>query len=317
MVKYTKIVDKLSAEVPFVGPETQERKSGKNFQVRIGANESVFGPSSKAIDAMRKSVANETWKYGDPENYALKAEIASFLNVSTDNIIVGEGIDGLLGYLVRLCVSKETKVVTSAGAYPTFNYHVRGFGGNLKMVPYVDNYEDIESLLLEAKRQEASLIYLANPDNPMGTFHDSQSIEDMVESLPKNCLLCLDEAYIDFVPKDLFPNISVDHPQVIRFRTFSKAFGMAGARIGYGIGEATLIKSFDKIRNHFGVSRVAQVGAITSLRDKSIYRIKLDGIFLTSTPPPTFLSFMNKLDALSLFNFLTSILLAVCGLMCT
>jgi histidinol-phosphate aminotransferase len=135
------------------------------------------------------------------------------------------------------------------------------------MVPYLADFEDIEQLLFIAGKHEASLIYLANPDNPMGTFHAPKKIEKLISQLPQNSVLCLDEAYGDFLPDGCSPNIAVDNPQVIRLRTFSKAYGMAGARIGYGIGEVSFIKAFDKIRNHFGVSRMSQAGAMASLED--------------------------------------------------
>ncbi|HSM41569.1 MAG TPA: aminotransferase class I/II-fold pyridoxal phosphate-dependent enzyme, partial [Afifellaceae bacterium] len=122
---YTPLVRSLPASVPFVGPETQERARGAPFRARIGANESVFGPSPKAIAAMAKAAA-EVWQYADPENHDLKYALARLHGVKPDNIVVGEGIDALLGYLNRMLVSEGTPVVTSLGAYPTFNYHVAG-----------------------------------------------------------------------------------------------------------------------------------------------------------------------------------------------
>ncbi len=125
--RYTPLVASLPATVPFVGPETQERTRGAPFRARIGANESVFGPSPSAIAAMQAAAA-EVWKYGDPEIHDLKHALAAHHGVRPENIVVGEGIDGLLGYLVRMLVRPGDPVVTSLGAYPTFNFHVAGFG---------------------------------------------------------------------------------------------------------------------------------------------------------------------------------------------
>ena len=108
---------------------------GKPFKTRLGANESVFGPSPKAIDAM-KQAAGETWTYGDPENHDLRHALSAHEGVDPANIIIGEGIDGLLGYLVRMVTNPGDAIVTSDGAYPTFNYHVAGFGGTLHKAPY-------------------------------------------------------------------------------------------------------------------------------------------------------------------------------------
>ena len=265
-LKYTKIVEKLPSSVPFVGPEAQERSLNKVFDARIGANESVFGPSLKATLAMNHEVSS-TWKYADPENYDLKLALSNKHGAKFENIIVGEGIDGLLGYLVRLFVEKGDNVVTTDGAYPTFNYHVEGFGGNLYKVPFKNDKEDLKQLLLKVKETSAKILYVSNPNNPMGTTNTKTSIEDLIRNLPKETLLCLDEAYADFLTDDQLPIISLDIENVIRMRTFSKAYGMAGARVGYGIGSEDLIRNFDKVRNHFGMSRISQAGALASLDD--------------------------------------------------
>ncbi len=169
-MRLTPLAASLPATVPFVGPETQERAMGRAFVARIGANESVFGPSPRAVAAM-VAAAPEVWRYADPELFELKAALAAHHRVAPANIAVGEGIDGLLGNLVRLLVAPGTPVVTSAGAYPTFAYHVAGFGGALQAVPYRDDAEDPEALLLAARKAAAPLVYLANPDNPMGSWH--------------------------------------------------------------------------------------------------------------------------------------------------
>ena len=271
------IVQGLPTTVPFVGPETQERKRGRLFRARIGANESVFGPSPRAIDAMRQAVA-ETWKYCDPENHDLKQALAARHGITPENIVLGEGIDGLFGYIVRLFVEPGVTVATSLGAYPTFNFHVAGFGGRLVTAPYVNDREDPDSLLALARQENARLLFLANPDNPMGSWWDSATVQGMIARLPAGCLLCLDEAYCEFAPAGTTPPIDVSNPQVIRFRTFSKAYGMAGARIGYAIGEESVIRSFDKIRNHFGVNRTAQIGALAALEDEIHLQWVLDQV---------------------------------------
>ena len=266
MPRYTPLVDSLPASVPFVGPETQERARGHRFIARLGANESVFGPPPAAIAAMQAGAA-ETWMYGDPENHDLRAALAARLGITPAHVMVGEGIDGLLGYLCRMCVGAGDAVVTSDGAYPTFNFHVAGYGGVLHKVPYRDDREDPEALIARAAATGAKLIYLANPDNPMGTWHPAGTIARMIEAVPEGSLLVLDEAYVEFAPEGTAPAIDPDDPRVVRLRTFSKAYGMAGARVGYAVGAAGLITSFDKIRNHFGMGRIAQAGALAALGD--------------------------------------------------
>lgn len=264
---FTTLVEGLPATVPFVGPEAQERARGRPFRARIGANESVFGPSPRAVAAMREA-ASGCWMYADPENHDLKAALAGVHGVRPENIVVGEGIDALLGYAVRLMVEPGDAVVTSLGAYPTFNFHVAGFGGRLVRVPYAGDREDPQALLGAARWEEAKILYFANPDNPMGSWWGASDVLRLIEAMPAGTVLLLDEAYSDTAPPDAIPPVDVTNPQVLRLRTFSKAHGLAGLRVGYAIGEARLVQAFDKIRNHFGVNRMAQVAALAALGDR-------------------------------------------------
>ncbi len=265
--RYTPLAAGLPATVPFVGPETPERALGQRLRARLGANESVFGPSPGAIAAMAQAVA-EAWMYSDPENHDLRRAIAAHKDVAPENIVVGEGIDGLLGYLVRMVTAgPDDHIVTSDGAYPTFSYHVAGFGGTLHKVPYRGDAEDPGALLTKAAEIDAKLIYLTNPDNPMCSWHSRNVIEEMAANMPDGTVLVLDEAYGQFLPPGDLPRIDASSPNLIRFRTFSEAYGMAGARVGYGIGHPDLIGAFNKVRNHFGMSRVSQAGALAALAD--------------------------------------------------
>ena len=268
---FSTVVRDLPSTVPFVGPEAQERANSRPFRARIGANESVFGPSPKAVAAMADA-AQDSWQYCDPENYDLKQAIAAHHGVDAANIVVGEGIDGLFGTTARLFVEPGVTVATSEGAYPTFNYQVAGAGGRIVTVPYRDDREDPDSLLDLARSEEARLVFLANPDNPMGSWWNAPEVQAMIDNLPDGTLLCLDEAYAEFAPPDTSPALDTSASNVLRFRTFSKAYGLAGCRVGYAIGEAELIRSFDKIRNHFGVNRIAQAGALAALADQNHVR---------------------------------------------
>ncbi len=266
--RYTPLVQSLPATVPFVGPETQERTRGTPFAARLGANENIFGPSPRAVEAMAQAAA-EIWKYGDAENHYLRRALAAEHGVAMENIVVGEGIDGLLGYLVRLLVAPGDAVVTSEGAYPTFNYHVAGFGGVLHKVPYREDHEDIAALFARAAEVDAKIVYLANPDNPMGSWHRGADIAAALDGLPEGCLLLLDEAYVECAPEGTAAPIRADDARVIRMRTFSKAYAMAGARVGYALGHPDLIAAFHKVRNHFGMNRAAQAGALAAVQDRA------------------------------------------------
>lgn len=263
----TALAASLPATVPFVGPEAQERQRGRPFRARIGANENGFGPSPSVLSAMTDAAA-DVWKYGDPESHELRSALAAHLGVSPANIVVGEGIDGLLGLIVRLFVEPGQPVVTSLGAYPTFNYHVAGFGARLVTAPYVDDRENLDELLDAARRESAPLVYLSNPDNPMGTWWEAAEIERFIAALPETTMLILDEAYGETAPAPAIPPLDISRPNVLRLRTFSKAYGLAGLRCGYAIGETGQITAFEKVRNHFGVNRMAQAAALAALADQ-------------------------------------------------
>jgi histidinol-phosphate aminotransferase len=267
--RFTPLVSQLPATVPFVGPEAIERHRGLQVKARIGANESGFGPAPSVLTAIAEA-ASDTWKYADPENFALKQALAAHLGCAADNIAVGEGVDSLLGHIARMIVQPGTPVVTSLGAYPTFNFHVNGYGGRLVTTPYVNDREDLSGLLDLVRRENAPLVYLANPDNPMGSWWDGESVAAFAKALPESCLLILDEAYCETAPDGTMPDISalLDQPNVMRTRTFSKAYGLAGARIGYVITTAENAKSFDKIRHHFGMARISVAAALAALEDQ-------------------------------------------------
>lgn len=264
----TPVIRALPVTVPFVGPEAQERERGRPFRARMGANESGFGPSPRVIARMEQAAA-EMWKYCDPDNYDLKVALARHLGIGAENVVVGEGIDGLLNLVVRMYATEGTPVVTSLGAYPTFNFHVASVGGRLVPVPFRDDKEDLQGLLDAARRENAPVVYLSNPDNPMGSWWEANEILRFVEQLPETTTLILDEAYGETALASALPPVDISRPNVVRMRTFSKAYGLAGIRCGYAFGDAEVISDFEKVRNHYGVSRMAQIAGEEALADQA------------------------------------------------
>lgn len=257
----------LPTLVPFVGPEAMERARERGFKARLGANESPFGPSPAALSAMMKAVS-ENWMYADPENYELRAAIADLHGVGLENVVVGEGIDGLLGCAVRLFSSAGDRVVMADGAYPTFAFHVASHGGVLNKVPFVDDHEDLAGMLDAVRQSGAALLYVSNPNNPMGSWLSGDALDALVADLPEDTMLLLDEAYCETAPDGSVPAVDISNPQVVRFRTFSKAYGLAGARIGYCLGQRDVIQAFEKVRNHYGINRIGQIGALAAVQDQ-------------------------------------------------
>jgi histidinol-phosphate aminotransferase len=208
------------------------------------------------------------WMYSDPENFELRDAIAALHGVSRDNVVIGEGIDGLLGCAVRLICAPGECVVMADGAYPTFAFHVAGQGGELNKVPFRDDREDLEGLLAATTASGARILYVSNPNNPMGTSWDGAALDALISRLPPQAVLLLDEAYSDTAPPGAVPAVDTFNPQVLRLRTFSKAYGLAGARIGYALGERGMIAAFEKVRNHYGINRIGQIGALAAVNDQ-------------------------------------------------
>ncbi len=263
---FTELMQGLPDTTPFVGPEALERRNGVKIHLRLGANESRFGISPAAYRALEEVIGHVP-DYGDPENHELREELALRHGARSDNIVVASGIDDLLGLAARVFVADGAPTVTSRGTYPTSNYHVVGYGGRLHEVPYAGDAVDLNALAEAARRHSARLVYLANPDNPAGTFHGREDVQRLVDSLPDGCVVLLDEAYSDFAPSDDLLPVDVEDWRVLRMRTFSKAHGFAGLRIGYAIVHEAIATAFGKVRHHFGVNRCAQTAALASLRD--------------------------------------------------
>ncbi len=244
------------------------RETGRSELVRLGANESAFGPSPKAVVAMAGELERLSW-YGDPDSLDLRDALARKHGCSPTEVLVGAGIDDLMGLAVRAYASEGGGAVLTRGTYPTFLYHVAGYGGRPLYVTYTsDGSPDLDAMLAVAERESPRIVYLANPDNPSGRFISRTDMERLYAALPAGALLLLDEAYADFVDEDeLLP--AIFEGRLLRLRTFSKAYGMAGARIGYALGAPPVLATLGKIRLQYGVNRNAQIGALASLQDES------------------------------------------------
>ncbi len=249
---------------PFVAPEELARAGGHANLLRLGANESAFGPPPEAVAAMRDALGRSCW-YGDPESVELREALGARFRLGIANVTVAAGVDDLLGLAVRTYLAPGDATVATLGTYPTYGYHVTGYGARLETVPYrTDGTVPLPELASAARSAGARVAYLANPDNPSGSFAGREAVEAFLAELPADCLLVLDEAYADYVrPDELLP--PTEDPRVVRMRTFSKAYGLAGARIAYALASPEVGTNFGKIRLQYGVNRTAQIGALKAL----------------------------------------------------
>jgi histidinol-phosphate aminotransferase len=256
----------VPAVTPFVAPEELARRAGLPALLRLGANESAFGPSPRAIAAMREAAEHASW-YGDPESIDLRTALAARHACAVDNVVVGSGIDDLMSLIVRTFCAPGDAALATRGTYATWTYHVAAYGVRAETAdPTPDAAIDVDALLERAARTAPKVVYVANPDNPSGAFTSAAELARLRAGLADGVLLVIDEAYADFVDDRLLPSATLE-PRTIRLRTFSKAYGLAGARVGYAIAAADYVRTFQKIRQHFGVNRTAQIGALAALAD--------------------------------------------------
>ena len=275
---FTPLIESLPTSIPFVAPETIERKQGHPFTTRIGANESAFGISPIAKEYIDDSIQSIS-HYSDPEWGLLRETIAAKHQVDINKISVGAGIDDLLGLAVRIFLAAGQTAVASLGSYGVFHYHLDGYGIRCLTTPYLESgFNDLDSLATLAQEKDATVIYLSNPDNPAGSCFSAQEVQAFIGKIPENCMVIIDEAYIEFAPKGTALPSDELAPNVIQMRTFSKAHGLAGCRIGYAVASPEVVEGFDKVRLHFNVNGIAQAAALGSLQDPSFIKEVVDQV---------------------------------------
>lgn len=245
------------------GKPIEELKEEYGFEtvIKLASNENPFGASPKAIEAARQGLA-ETYRYPDPVSRRLRRKIAASYGLREDEIIVGAGSESLLAVTARTFLKPGETALTGFGAFMGFEIHLTSHGGSLVKVPSPDYRFDIEALI-EAVTPETRILYLPNPNNPTGSYVTHQELKHLLDNVPQSTLVLLDEAYIEF-SGDLpdYPKaLTLRQDNLLILRTFSKAYGLAGFRIGYGIGHPKLIEQLIKVKMTFEPSLPAQLAA--------------------------------------------------------
>lgn len=258
---------------PFPGIAALERRTGIAITARLSANETLPLYSEALTRTYGQALLEEARCYPDPAAYELRQALACHHCVAMEELLVDAGADALICLFLRAFTDPGSVVLHSSGTYPTFEYFARSLGLVPQPVDYrMDNgapRADLAALARQAKRRHARLVYLANPDNPTGSEHSAQAIEAFAKALPEGTLLLLDEAYEAFGhagSNRLLPNL-------VRLRSFSKAFGLAGARIGYAMAPASLLEVASQAKVHYAVSGLAQRLALHALREEAHQRL--------------------------------------------
>ncbi len=234
--------------------------------IKLASNENPLGPSPRALSAA-ESALNDAWLYPDNGSFALTRALASRLGLKTGQIVLGAGSNEIFYRLCDLFVRPGVEVVMGAQAFVTYRIATGLAGGTPVRVPMPDYTHDLDAMRA-AVTERTRLVFLPNPNNPTGTALGAQEVLAFAESLPGHVVFCYDEAYAEYEeePVDLRPLIAAGRP-IVATRTFSKIYGLAGLRIGYGYGEQGLIARLNQIRPPFNTSNVAQAAALAALDD--------------------------------------------------
>lgn len=260
-------VARLPSYIPGKPIEEVERELGISA-IKLASNENPLGPSPKAMEAAMKFLA-QSHRYPDAGGYYLREKLAARHQVKMQQIVLGAGSTELIQLLCHLYLGPGSTGLSSDGSFVMFPLSVRAAGGQAVLVPLKDYSYDLEAI---ARRLDDSvrIIYLANPNNPTGTMFTASATDRFLEKVPPGTLVILDEAYCDYVDHPDYSH-SLDYVRagraIIVLRTFSKVHGLAGLRIGYGIGHPDIITALNRIRSPFNVSGLAQEAARAALDD--------------------------------------------------
>ncbi len=249
--------------------EELERQYNVKDPIKLASNENPLGPSPKAIEAI-KLAANELHRYPDGSGFYLKEALAKKYGISQEEIILGNGSDELIDLLIRLLLEPGSKCITSHPSFLVYKKRVQSVGGENIIIPLKDFHHDLYKIS-NSVTENTRLIFLDNPNNPTGSTISRKDFNNFLRDLPKDLLVVLDEAYMEFCKDSNTPK-GIEYlgkdSRVVTLRTFSKAYGLAGLRLGYGIMHKNIASYIERIRQPFNVNSLAQKAAIAALNDK-------------------------------------------------
>jgi len=260
-------IHRINAYVPGRPIEEVEREL-KIRAVKLASNENPLGPSPRAVEAAREALTGVN-RYPDGGGHYLREALAGLHGVRLENVILGLGSSELIDLSARMMVRPGDEGLTSLGSFPLFYIANQATGGQLVTVPLKDHAFDLDAMA-RAISPRTSFIILANPNNPTGTMFTADEFDSFLARVPEDVLVVLDEAYCDYVQHPGYTRSIAgvrDGANVLVLRTFSKVHGLAGMRIGYGIGPAALLKEMDKVRTPFNTTSVAQAAALAAMGD--------------------------------------------------
>jgi histidinol-phosphate aminotransferase len=258
----------------------QPYQAGQNIAtgIKLSSNENPLGPAPLARDALKEHLASLS-RYPNSSAQALRNKLAHKLNIAPDQLIVGNGSDEVLSLIAKAYLEPDQQVCIPKVTFSVYETSALLAGARIIRVPLSNNKLDLTAMA-ESITKQTKIIYLCNPNNPTGTIYTQEVWQAFLESIPEHILAVVDEAYAEYVSSVQYPDTIADiingRDNVIVLRTFSKIYGLAGLRVGYGLADASIIAALNKARMPFNVNHLAQVAAAAALDDAGHLKASLD-----------------------------------------
>jgi histidinol-phosphate aminotransferase len=264
---FRKNILKLKPYQPGKPIDEVKRELGLRDVIKLASNENPLGPAPAAVSAIRRSLADIN-RYPDGNCFYLKKALSKSLRLSPSNIIIGNGSDEILDIIVKTFLNEDEEAITSKTTFLEYEIISQENGRRIRTVPLVDFKYNLEAIK-KAIGPRTKLIFIANPNNPTGTYVNNREVNDFLKDIPKDLVVVFDEAYFEFVDARDFPQTLklIEKRNIIILRTFSKIYGLAGLRVGFGVARESFIAAMERVRQPFNVNSLAQVAALGALND--------------------------------------------------
>ena len=261
-------IKKLKSYKPGKPIEEVQRDLGLDDIIKLASNENPLGPSPKALSAIQNSMI-ESHRYPDASGYELRKKLSNKFKVNINNVVLGSGSEGIMSTIMRTFLLNDDELVSAQNSFIGFRVLANASGNKIHWVPMKNHRYDLESMA-DKITDYTKIVYIANPDNPMGTYITRKEFDAFYSHVPDRVLIILDEAYFEYAEKkeDYPDSMTYRYDNVITLRSFSKAYGLGGVRIGYGFAHDELISNLLKVKAPFEPSALAQIAGHAALEDR-------------------------------------------------
>ncbi len=269
MITVSDNIKNITPYVPGKPLEELERELGITGSIKLASNENPLGPSPKAVSAVKKALEGLN-RYPDGSGYYLSQALSKKFNVDISQIILGNGSNELIELAIRTFVQPGDEVISAEQSFVVYRMVTQAVGGTNIIVPMKDDRHDLDAMA-DRITDKTKLIFIANPNNPTGTMNTQAEMDRLMNRVPDHVIVATDEAYFEYVTHADYPD-SLDYlksgKNVLALRTFSKIYGLAGLRIGYGLTTASIAEFMNKVRQPFNTNTLGQIGALAALSDR-------------------------------------------------